>query len=310
MISFWDYFGFRAMWSPYMIIILLGIATLYFLIIGPWRKFIPGSKPVGIGKKILFLSGLLVYYIAQGSPLDLLSHLIFSAHMFSMAISYMLAPPLLLLGIPVWLYQALGRIPYLAKLGVLFKPIVSILVFNGLFSIYHLPVVHDFIKIHYAAHTLFYLVLLFAAFMMWWPIVDPLPDKQKLTDLRKIAYIFANGILLTPSCVLIIFSSNALYATYTDPEMWAIALGYCVPGGNAQLLIDQFTGPEFFRVLSEQDDQQLGGIFMKLTQEVIYGIFLLYTFHNWYLKEYKDDPELIEEQKRAQALQEAQLGRV
>nr|WGD91455.1 hypothetical protein P5665_18820 [Bacillus subtilis] len=39
----------------------------------------------------------------------------------------------------------------------------------------------------------------------------------------------ADGMLLTPACALIMFSGAPLYATYTDPALWAEAMRLCVP---------------------------------------------------------------------------------
>ena len=41
------------------------------------------------------------------------------------------------------------------------------------------------------------------------------------------------------------------------------------------------------------EDQQLGGIVMKLVQEVMYGAILAYVFYNWYKKEHADSDEVL-----------------
>jgi hypothetical protein len=38
-------------------------------------------------------------------------------------------------------------------------------------------------------------------------------ERHRLTELRKMGYIVANGILLYPACALIIFADKPLYAT-------------------------------------------------------------------------------------------------
>ncbi len=53
--------------------------------------------------------------------------------------------------------------------------------------------------------------------MMWWPMLNPLPEYQTLSDIKKLGYMFVIGILLTPACALIIFATAPLFATYTDP---------------------------------------------------------------------------------------------
>ncbi len=288
MISFWDYFDFRAMWSPFLLLLLLGVYAAYLLITGPLKPKLGSTEHTDWGKKMLFGLGIALLYTALGSPLDLMAHLSFSAHMFTMAIAYIAAPPLLLLGVPNWLYLRIANIPGMKSLRFLLRPIFATILFNGLFSLYHLPVVHDYVMTHYFIHTVYYFVLLITALMMWWPIVNPLPDTNSLSDLKKLAYVFINGVLLTPACAMIIFADQAMYATYTDPQVWATAMGYCVPAGSEAILTN-FGGPEFFMSYDPRADQQLGGVIMKLMQEFIYGFILIYIFTNWYRKENQED---------------------
>jgi putative membrane protein len=114
------------------------------------------------------------------------------------------------------------------------------------------------------------------------------PEWNRLTDLKKMAYVFANGVLLTPACALIIFASNPMYAIYNDPDVWVKAMGYCVSGDPSRLL-EQFEGPQFFNLMKPVEDQQLGGIVMKLVQELMYGIILAYIFLHWFRKEHTED---------------------
>ena len=280
-----DQFGFQALWSPWFLLLMISIIAAYLILTGPLRSRFEGSAPVGAGRITLFISGVIIYYIAQGSPLYLLGHLIFSAHMMSMSLSYLIVPPLILLGIPVWLLRPLLKYKGAGRIWrFLTHPILTLFMFNALFSLYHFPVVFDFIMTHYLIHTIYYILLLFSAFLMWWSIVCPLVEMERLSELRKMGYIFANGVLLTPACALIIFANAPLYGTFSDPHVWAKALGYCVPQDSA-FLIGSFAGPDFFAVMPPLEDQQLGGVIMKLMQELIYGIILAFIFFRWYRRE-------------------------
>lgn len=287
-----QYFSFSALWSPIQLGLTVVVALLYLGLTGPWRTRFANSEPVSVGKKITFLIGLTVFYFAQGGPIDLLGHLMFSAHMTSMALSYLLAPPLMLIGIPGWMIRPLTNVPAVRKLlYALTSPVVGVLSFNVLFSFYHMPNIHDYVMTHFAVHYAYYFVLLVTSLMMWWNVITPLPEMNRLTHLKKMGYIFLNGVLITPACALIIFAGEPLYASYTDPNVWAQAMGYCVPAGS-QLLLENFKGPEFFSIFSPLEDQQLGGIIMKLVQELVYGSALAYIFFDWYIHERKNDDEL------------------
>jgi len=290
-----QYFGFEELWSPYLLVFLLAVVAVYLYAIGPWRLRVASTEPPVRGlRKFWFIAGVFLFYMAQGGPLDLLGHMMFSFHMLSMSMSYLIVPPLILLGVPEWLWRKLLSWKGLRKLSFLMHPIFTAVLFNMLFSLYHVPQILDTIMTHYTIHTLYYLLMLVTAFMMWWPVVNPVPEWNRLTDMRRIGYIFLNGVLLTPACALIIFAGSPMYATYNDPSVWAVAMGYCVPGDPA-LLLQMFDGPTFFNLMPALDDQQLGGIIMKLIQEIMYGSILAYVFYQWYRRERAhDDDDIVD----------------
>lgn len=275
-------FGFRALWSPGFMILTLVIAGLYFWAIGPGRGRFAGSAPVPRYKQVFFIFGLFFFYLGFGGPLYLIGHLMFSAHMIQMAVSLMITPPLLLLGAPSWLLKELVlKIPFGKMLKPFTTPIVAIVLFNALFSFYHFPIIFDYLLVQKAMHNLYQTLLFIVAINMWWTLVVPVPEWNRLSELKRIALIFLDGVLLTPACALIIFANTALYATFSDPQTWAQALSLCLPGQTTvpPELIEQFM---WFPLL---EDQRLGGVAMKLIQEFMYGGFIGYTFLKWIKKE-------------------------
>jgi putative membrane protein len=280
-----SYFSFEELWSPFFFfgVALTAIGYLYWT--GPWReKHLPDEPPVTTSRRMLALCGFALFYLAQGGPLELLGHLNFMFHMINMSLSYLIVPPLVLLGTPAFIWRKLFGAAFWRKWRWITSPILALILFNGLFSFYHVPVVHDFIMTNYAVHAVYYAILLIAAFIMWWHVTCPVPEWNRLSELRKMGYIFANGLLLTPACALIIFAGEPLYRVYTDPFIWADAMGYCI-GGNASALLELVEGPSAFSVLGPFEDQQTGGIIMKLVQEVMYGSILAYVFYQWFRKE-------------------------
>lgn len=281
-------FGFRALWSPWLLITTIALILTYVAAIGQYRgKWFAQSEKVSGVRIASMLTGLVMFYVAQGSPLDLLGHVMFSAHMVSMSISFLVVPPLVLYGIPDWMYRSLFRRKAVDSLvRKLTQPILTLVLFNMIFSMYHLPLVHDYVMTNYTVHVLFYIALFISSFMMWWNVVSPLPEYDRLTDVKKMGYVFANGVLLTPACALIIFAGSAMYATYSDSAVWAQAMGFCMPLGiGADFILEQFGGPNSFAWFPPRDDQQLGGVIMKLMQEITYGAILYYIFIRWYRRE-------------------------
>jgi putative membrane protein len=283
-----DIFGFRALWSPYFLVVMILITVLYFMIIGPWRSKFKDSNPVTTKQQILFVVGILALYISKGSPVDLLGHIMFSAHMTQMAVLYLIVPPLLILGIPDWLWKAIIYRPVIKPfLKVFTSPIIALILFNGVFSLYHVPLVFDYVKTDPVYHATMTTIIFFGAMFMWWPLLNTLPDWRSLTGIKKVGYIFANGVLLTPACALIIFATDPLYVTYSEPQAWINALQLCVPADTLSGL--NLTGPEMFNTLPLVEDQQLGGVVMKIIQEIVYGTILAYIFFQWARKERQKD---------------------
>jgi putative membrane protein len=257
--SLWD------MWNPGLLFFIALAGVVYWLMVGPLRYLLAKSEPVGSGQKMLFFTGLLVLYIALGSPLHIMGHdFLFSAHMLEQALVYMAAPPCLLLGIPGWLLRPLSSSRLRKVTAVVSHPIVTVLSFNGLFSFYHLPVIFDTVNESGLLHTLTHTILTMAAIQIWWVIFSPLPDQKQLSELKKIGYVILNGVLLYPVCALIIFAGTPLYSTYSDV-------------------------PQLISFLPPLDDQQLGGIIMKLVQEGIFIVTLAVIFFAWYRRENKSD---------------------
>ncbi|MUT65341.1 cytochrome c oxidase assembly factor CtaG [Paenibacillus sp. NEAU-GSW1] len=282
-----QYFSFEEVWTPWFMFIMALIVIAYFYVIGPWReKHAPAEPSATVMQKIMFVTSIIMLYIVHGGPLSLLGHLMFTFHMINMSVSYLIVPPMLLLSIPAFVWRKVFEPAWWSKLNFLAHPIAAILLFNVLFSVYHIPLIHDYVMTHFTIHRIYYVVLLITSMMMWWQISCPVPEWNRLTDLKKLAYVFANGILLTPACALIIFATSSMYSIYNDPQVWVEAMGYCVTGDPSRLME---LGPQFFNLMDPAEDQQLGGIIMKLVQELMYGIILGYIFLHWFRKEHKDD---------------------
>ncbi|RDW17950.1 cytochrome c oxidase assembly factor CtaG [Oceanobacillus chungangensis] len=279
-------FGFRALWSPYFLIFLILIVVAYALITGPYRHRFGGEDKPSLKQQISFYIAILLIYAVKGSPVDLMSHITLTAHMTQMAIYILIVPILIIKGIPEWIWHKFIYAPFIRPmLKVLANPIISVLLFYSLFSFYHVPFVFDFSKSSPIAHTLIHLVLFIAAFNMWLPVLAPVMELDRLKPLLKIAYVFVSAVLMTPACVIIIFAAEPLYASYSSGGAWITALSLCVPGDVLQGISSNLTGPGLFTSMDVLEDQQLGGIVMKVIQEITYGFILAGIFFKWFSKE-------------------------
>lgn len=254
------------LWNPWILLLTVALAAAYLYITGPAGARMKGYASVPGKMKFYFLSGLLVFWGAQGTPISYYGHMdLFSAHMLEQSMLYLIMPPLLYLGLPAWLVRPVlgGRWARLL-LYPFTQPLIAIVSFNMIFSIYHIPMVFNYVYYIPVLHVGYHLLLLAAAFQMWFPVFSPLPEWNRLSNLQRMAYIFANGVLLTPACALIIFAKGLVYDPYLD----------------APMLIHWLHG---------LDDQQMGGVVMKIIQEIVYGFVLAYSFMKWYRMERKEE---------------------
>lgn len=286
-------FGFQALWSPYLMVVIVFFTVLYFLTTITWRKKFKVSEPLKKGEAVYFAIGMISLYIIKGSPIDLMAHIMFTYHMVQMAFLLLFIPLCIIKGIPWWVWKVTIEAPIIKTLFRIFtNPVVAAIIFAGMFSIYHLPAVLDFIKMDEFIHGAYTFVLFMSALLMYWPLVNTVPGQVEMKGLYKVGYIIANAVLITPACGLIIFADNPMYSTYTEGEAWLKAMELCVP--SATLAGLSLTGPELFTNMSAIDDQQLGGTLMKIIQEIIFAVLLFSVFVKWYRKEQRNADDITE----------------
>lgn len=282
-----EIFGFKALWSPYFLTALLIVTAAYFLLLVKYRTRIKKSEPLTQRQAILFLISVFLLYAIKGSPLDIMAHLMFYVHMIQMAVLVLVIPPIFILSIPPWVWRSLLSLKIVRLVFSFFtQPLIALFVFNGLFSFYHIPLIFDHVMQNRWLHAGYSVLLFIVAVFMWWPLMNELPESQTLSGIKKVGYIFADGILLTPACALIIFASTPMYSTYSDPRAWGAAMSLCV--GSSTFSNLNISGPQLFSSMSILHDQQLGGVIMKVIQEIIYGTMLGRVFFEWYKKDQED----------------------
>ncbi|WJV17247.1 cytochrome c oxidase assembly factor CtaG [Rossellomorea marisflavi] len=284
-------FGFMALWSPFFIVALVFLTAVYFLLTVKWRRSFPDSEPLKKKQAVYFILGMLLLYVVKGSPVEVLSSILFSAHMTQMALLYLVVTPLIILGIPTWVWKAVIKLPVIKGVfGFMTKPLISLLSFNVIFSIYHIPIVFDHVRTDPTSHGLAMTILFILSLFMWWPLLNPGDEDIDLSGLKRIGYILGSAVLLTPACGLIIFAENPLYAPYYDPQEFMKALALCVPANTLNGL--SISGPELFTNMSIENDQQLGGVIMKIIQEIVFGVMLFNLFFQWYRSDQEKQEKL------------------
>ena len=202
-------YDFFQLWRPDVFLLVFLVGTVYALLTGTyWNKVAGKADPVTKGRKISFYSGLLLFYLLHGTPVHIIGYdYLFSVHMSQMALTYMVVIPLIIVGVPSQLWSKLLERKGIAPIwSVLTQPIFAVVCFNLFLSLYHIPVIFEYVMENPLVHWVYHYFLCFAAVLLWWPIINPIKGDQQLGFLKKFAYLIAGSLLITPVCALVIFA--------------------------------------------------------------------------------------------------------
>jgi cytochrome c oxidase assembly factor CtaG len=222
-------------------------------------------------KTLNYSLGVLVIFLALVSPIDTLGDdYLFSAHMLQHMMLGIVAPVLLVAGIPASFVQAWLRIPFIAGLeNVLGYPPLTLIIANATFWIWHLPVLYNMTLENEAVHIVEHLMFLTTGVMLWWPVFKPV-SKGRLTPLGAIVYMAIAAFISTILGIIFTVSDTPYYASYAHPndELGALKL------------IREDWG------LTQLADQKLGGAIMWEPAGAIFLWAIMVTLVKWF----KEDP--------------------
>jgi len=206
--------------------ILLSLATLVgAYAYGAWylRKQGLWGREITRRHIIFFAIGVLTLFLAIASPLDYIGEkYLFSVHMIQHILLAMVAPPLILLGVPRWMMQWL--LDFL-RVGGLVKfvthPVTAFMAFNTALIAWHVPALYEAALRDPIIHIVEHLFFIGTGFLSWYPVIDPAKQHARFHPLAQVVYLF---LFVIPSGVLgavFAFAPQPLYAYYTEvPRLW------------------------------------------------------------------------------------------
>ncbi len=222
-----------------------------------------GIQPIPRARRISFAAGLATIVLALMSPIGVLADdYLLSFHMLQHVMLTIVAPVLILLGIPAWMYQPVvnafgGRLWRVWR--VLTLPVIAFVLFHLPYSVYHVPVVYDlslqYLPVHIAAHTF----LLGVAMISWWSVLAPSKELGKVAPAVAMLYLFVQTIPGQVVGALITYADHVLYPSYRE------------------------AGRVFG--LSAMNDQQIGGLIMWIGTSTIYLAAVAIVFFRWASRE-------------------------
>lgn len=215
-------------------------------------------------KKVLFLTGMGVLWLGADWPVhDLAEGYLYLMHMTQHLLFTLIAAPLLIAGMPVWLLRALLAPPPVRRAFRFFtRPVVALIVFNGVLLLTHWPAIVEASVGSEAVHLGLHVLIVASALAMWWPVMSPLPEMPALSPPGQMIYLFLQSLAPTIPASFLTFGRSALYPVYAGfPRIWGI---------------------------SALDDQLIAGLIMKLVGGLLLWGVIAAIFFRWYEQERRD----------------------
>lgn len=188
-----------AAWSfdPAVIVGLIITSALYWLGLRYAKRRGIERRHLRPWRIAVFAAAMVVIFLTLNSPLDTWAESLVWAHMVQHELLTMVAAPLLLLSQPfmlLWRGVPLGArrstLRWMSRSGVLRaleavidflrKPIVSFVLYTGMFSVWHLPALYDAATQNDAIHAFEHICFLATAVLFWSQVIPSLPFKPRL----------------------------------------------------------------------------------------------------------------------------------
>lgn len=239
-----------AAWTvdPWIVVPLLAVHWLYGRgVARMWRRAGAG-RGVSRMRVAAFLGGEAALVLAFVWPFDMLGETLFAAHMVQHMLLSVVAPPLLILGMPLspvlwalprhWRPKAAAvlRVPGLTHpLAILTRPSVAAMLQVVALWGWHAPGAFEAARFDDTVHAIEHASFLGTGLLFWWALIHSGrcgPMGHALAAFWTLVTVITGGLL----GALITFAPNQLYASYGDAAaLWG---------------------------MSALDDQQLAGLIM------------------------------------------------
>jgi putative membrane protein len=231
---------------------------LYAILAGPLRHALAPGRPYPRAGAALFYGGLVLFYLAVGSPLDQVAErFLLSAHMVQHLLIMYPVPLLILLGTPAWMVDRVLSMPALRPLlGLLLSPVACAVLSTAVVSLWHVPFLYEWTLQNKTVHVAEHLMFLAVSFLYWWPLASPSAVFPPPGYGIRMLYVLATEIAMIPVSAYVVFSGDILYPTYEY-------------------------APRLIAGFSPADDQLIAGIIMKVSGMAVSLTALGICFFRW-----------------------------
>ena len=228
-------------------LVLVPIAVLVVIYVRRFaavrREEGPGARGAGALRAIAFGGGIVALLLAVASPLDGLGEdYLFSAHMLQHVLLGDIAPVLLLLSLSRVLLRPLTRrlMSIERALGPFASPITGLVLWLVLMYLWHVPALWEAAIRHPLVHLLEHASFFTAGIAVWWPLIQPIPMRRRLTGLWTLTYIGAAKFGLAALGLYLTWSGSVLYDYYEGvPRIWGLDALEDQNAGGAIMMVEQ-----------------------------------------------------------------------
>jgi len=222
LVSPWRFQAHPEVWL--LVAFVLGSYFYAVRVIGP--VVVKTGPTITTKQRNAFIAAVLLLWLGSDWPVhDLSEEYLYSMHMFQhMVLSYFM-PPLVLLSIPKWMFDAVfGSGRARTAINWLSKPIVAGVAFNVVVMVTHIPaLVNQSVSngpLHYSLHIL----LVVTALLVWLPICGPDIERQ-LQPGGKMIYLFLMSVVPTVPAAWLTFAEGAVYKHYDIAvRVWGLSV--------------------------------------------------------------------------------------
>ena len=231
--------------DPFVLAPILVLAILYVRRFRTVRRQAGGGKVRGAGVRqaTAFAGAMLALLLAFVSPLDRLGEdYLFSAHMLQHVLIGDIAPVLLLLSLSrVLLRPVTRRLMSLERaLGPFASPLTGLALWLFLMYLWHVPALYEAAIRNPFVHLLQHACFFTAGLMVWWPLIQPVPMRRRLTGMWTFAYIGAAKFGLAALGLYLTWSGSVLYDYYEHlPRIWGLDAVEDQNAGGAIMMVEQ-----------------------------------------------------------------------
>jgi len=179
-----------------------------------------------------FLLGLILVWVAVGSPLASCDAGSLTAHMMQHLLLMTFAPPLILLGAPVMtLEQGLPRLlgpgpfsrllqrRYVRRVGeALSEPVVCWTAATATLVGWHVPALFALALRSHTWHAVEHASFFVTGLLFWWPVIRPWPSASSNPRWSMVLYLFFATLPCDILAGFLVFSDRVAYSVYlSDP---------------------------------------------------------------------------------------------